>query len=162
MYARIEHRDIPEKWDAVEFIDFDPDGLFVPELIWKPVPEWLQPYIDHSYWWDDAAQAFADMTGYTAALDKAKARMQAAFQAAFAALDARSVRPLRTVLKGEEDAQAMAVEEDTLWTLDEVAAWNRAEQARLLALSLAANPTPEEARAVVEEVAGAKPWLLWE
>jgi len=42
-FARIQN----EK--CVEFIDFDPTGLYHESLQWEPVPEELLPYVDYSY-----------------------------------------------------------------------------------------------------------------
>lgn len=51
MYARIVESEIRE------LIDFDPEGYFHPDLVWKPVPENLQPW--NTQGWRVSGKSFA-------------------------------------------------------------------------------------------------------
>ena len=66
MYARIDS----ENQSCAEFIDFDPQGCFHPELVWAEVPGNLTRWIDHDWRFEDGRFAPPD-------LDSLRAKMRA-------------------------------------------------------------------------------------
>lgn len=162
MWARIEERDIPEKNDVVELINFDPAGLYHKDLVFHKVPEWLQPYINNTFWWDENTGTFQDVTGYQSIIDAAKKKQYVLFDAAFTEIDYRRARPAAAVAEamglGMEPAPA---DINILGQLNMVAEENRILRKKLDAVVL---PTPANEismKAALEYIATIIPWIPW-